>query len=149
MDAVIGVVETRSTLPSLIEQITSEKLARVVIGSHRKPQVMLVPFAETDRPEARRPLLDFARERADLIARIAASSNITSVAVFGSAARFEEHADSDLDLLVTTSPDASLFDLAQFEGDMELLFSRPVDVLDRAALDPERDRSILVGSIAL
>lgn len=149
MDAVLGVVEARSTLPSLIEQVTSKRLARVVIGSHRKPQVMLVPFSENSPTTASRPLLELVRERADLIKRIAASSHITSVAVFGSAARAEERADSDLDLLVTTSAEASLFDLAQFESDMELLFSRPVDVVDQNALDPDRDASVLAEFIAL
>lgn len=148
MDAVLGIVEARSTLPSLIEQITSDRLERVIIGSHRKPQAMLVPFRESER-RASRPLLELVRERADLIKRIAASSHITSVAVFGSAARAEERADSDLDLLVTTSAEASLFDLAQFESDMELLFSRAVDVVDRDSLDPDRDASALAESIAL
>ena len=149
MDAVLGIVEARSTLPSLIEQITTARVARVIIGSHRKPQAMLVPFSDNRPADAGRPLLDLVRERASLIHRIASTSHITSVAVFGSAARAEERDDSDLDLLVTTSANASLFDLAQFENDMELLFSRAVDVVDRAALDPDRDASILSESVAL
>ena len=149
MDAVLGIVEARSTLPSLIEQIATKKVERVIIGSHRKPQAMLVPFSEHGSSRPPQALLQVAIARADLIRRIAALSHIESVAIFGSAARGEERADSDVDLLVDATSDTSLFDLAQFEIDMELLFGRSVDVVDRASLDPARDGRMLAEAVPL
>jgi predicted nucleotidyltransferase len=69
--------------------------------------------------------------------------------VFGSVARGDDTEQSDVDLLVDPEPDASLFDLAQFELDLESLLDRPVDVVSRRSLDPERDRAVLNEAVEL
>ncbi|KQZ09816.1 hypothetical protein ASD23_13375 [Agromyces sp. Root1464] len=94
-------------------------------------------------------MLDDLRRRRTLVARLARANRIASVQVFGSVARGEETASSDIDLLVTPADDASLFDLAQFELDLEAVFERPVDVVSSRSLDPERDRAVLDSAIDL
>ncbi|RXZ47960.1 hypothetical protein ESP57_13725 [Agromyces fucosus] len=144
----------------------------MVIGAHRRPEAVLVPYAQyISRGDAartaadsgsagafdaaaaadagRRSLLDDLRRRRTLVARLARANRIGSVQVFGSVARGEETASSDIDLLVTPADDASLFDLAQFELDLEAVFERPVDVVSSRSLDPERDRDVLDSAIDL
>ena len=52
------------------------------------------------------------------ILAVADRYGITNVRVFGSVARREAREDSDLDLLVTFGPTATLFDLVGFERDL-------------------------------
>jgi hypothetical protein len=51
--------------------------------------------------------------------------------------------------IVEPASDATLFDLAQFELDLEALLERPVDVISRRSLDPVRDRSLLSQAVEL
>jgi len=70
------------------------------------------------------------------------------VALFGSVARGEETAASDVDLLVEFAPGASLFDLVRMQSDFEALLRRSVDVASRGGLLPEDD-DILRDAIPL
>lgn len=99
--------------------------------------------------ESSKPVLQLLLERRDLIRRIASLSNIETVAVFGSVALGTESESSDIDLLVTPSDTASLFDLAQFEIDMSGLTDRRVGVVSRRGLDPQRDKGIISEAIEL
>ncbi|WP_167043403.1 nucleotidyltransferase domain-containing protein [Salinibacterium sp. ZJ454] len=126
----------------------------VIIGSHRRPEAVLLPFAQyraltANPPSASPAVLTALQDRADLIRRLARLNKIERVAVFGSTARQAETESSDIDLLVTPSDDASLFDLAQFEIDMEELTGRAVDVVSIRGLDPTRDSAILAEAIEL
>ena len=100
-------------------------------------------------PEPLKTVLQLLLDRRDLIHRIASLSKIDDVAVFGSVARGTESQSSDIDLLVTPSDTASLFDLAQFEIDMADLTGRKVDVVSRRALDPQRDERIFAEAVDL
>ena len=59
-----------------------------------------------------------------------------TVRVFGSMIRGHDTPDSDVDLLVTLSPHASLFDLAGFRQEAELIIGFPVDVIPDDAQNP-------------
>ena len=124
--------------------------APVILGSHRKPEAVLLPFAryaELDRPpvdELRR-----LRDKRAVIMRLAALNNIGAVAVFGSVANGTATNLSDVDLLVDPDDSATLFDLAQFEIDLEQVLERSVDVVSRASLDPSRDAAILASALPL
>jgi uncharacterized protein len=125
-----------------------------MIGSHRCPEAVLIPFQQFHAASAgvpRRPIsvLRQLKQQRELIRRLASFNNIDSVAVFGSVARGTETDSSDIDLLVSPTSRASLFDLAQFEIDMTSLTGRDVNVISRRALHLERDKAILAEAIEL
>ncbi len=63
--------------------------------------------------------------------------SIAELAIFGSALRDDFRPDSDIDLLVTFSPDArpSLMDLGRAEEELSRLIGRPVDLVDRRGVE--------------
>ena len=71
-----------------------------------------------------------------------------SVAVFGSAARGQATADSDIDLLVEFEPNSSLLDLIELEEALQALLGTPVDVISRGAL-LDRDDEIRRDAVPL
>ena len=85
----------------------------------------------------------------DEILRIAARHGARNVRVFGSVARGEERADSDVDLLVEMENDRSLLDLVGLEQDLEALLERHVDVLTDAAIHPALRTRITAEARAL
>lgn len=71
---------------------------------------------------------------------------VVELSLFGSALRADFRPDSDVDVLVTFSEEAeiSLFDLVQMQLDLEKIFHRPVDIIEKDALEnPFRKREIL------
>lgn len=71
---------------------------------------------------------------------------VVELALFGSVLRDDFSPDSDVDILVTFAPQAeiSLFDMAQMQIELQALFNRPVDILEKDALrNPYRKREIL------
>ena len=71
---------------------------------------------------------------------------VVEFSLFGSALRDDFRPDSDVDVLVTFSRQAqiSLFDLVQMKLDLERIFHRPVDILEKDTLEnPFRKREIL------
>lgn len=77
------------------------------------------------------------------IRRLAAVHGVVRVRMFGSRARGEATAASDLDLLVDLAPDRDLLDLIAFKLDVEDLLGRRVDVLTEAALSPYLREEVL------
>ena len=75
--------------------------------------------------------------------------HITSFAFFGSVLREDFRPDSDIDVLVTFAPDAhiTLFDLAKMSDELQQMFGREVDLLERnwieASHNPIRRKEIL------
>ena len=68
------------------------------------------------------------RSRRRQILAVARKHGASNVRVFGSVARGEADAASDIDLLVDMAPGQSLLDLAAMKLDLERLLGRPVDV---------------------
>jgi hypothetical protein len=71
---------------------------------------------------------------------------VVEFSLFGSVLRADFRPDSDVDVLVTFSEGAqiSLFDLVQMKLELEEIFHRPVDVIEKDALEnPFRKREIL------
>jgi uncharacterized protein len=71
---------------------------------------------------------------------------VVELALFGSALRTDFKPESDVDVLVTFAPKApiSLFDMAQMQIELQAIFNRPVDILEKDALrNPYRKREIL------
>lgn len=71
---------------------------------------------------------------------------IEEFALFGSVLRNDFGPESDIDVLVTFDPSAqwSLFNLAAMQLELEEMFGRPVDLVERRGLqNPFRRRAIL------
>ncbi|MBO9578225.1 MAG: nucleotidyltransferase domain-containing protein [Microbacteriaceae bacterium] len=154
MSEVLGIAEARERLASAVRRLRDEPDAPpLLIGSHRRPTAALVRADQvgTGRMSSWPPGTRLAelRRKSALIGRLARLSRIESVAVFGSVARGEERANSDVDLLVIPEAGAGYFDLAQFAQDMETLLDTSVDVVSRRALDPISDAAILREAIEL
>jgi len=155
---VLAVSDSRAQLTGILRRFraaeaSGDEAQAVVIGSHRRPEAVLVPMAQfrelADGPRPGTPLLPELRRRRVVIDRLARANHITRVRVFGSVARGSDGAASDIDILADPSDDATLFDLAQFEMDLEALLERPVDVVSSRSLDPGRDARILDEAVSL
>lgn len=66
---------------------------------------------------------------------------VAELALFGSVLRDDFRPDSDVDVLVTFKPQAelTLFDLVQMQQELEDIFGRAVDLVDRAAVEQSRN----------
>ena len=83
---------------------------------------------------------DLAGKREEIL-RAAAAHGARNVRVFGSVARGEAGAGSDVDLLVEFEPGRSLLDHAALQIDLEKLLGRRVDVASSRGLKSRvRDR---------
>lgn len=77
------------------------------------------------------------------ILRVAAKHGATNVRLFGSVARGDADARSDVDVLVDMEPGRTLLDLGRFLMDLQQLLGRPVDVVTEKGLRSRiRDRVI-------
>jgi predicted nucleotidyltransferase len=75
------------------------------------------------------------------IAAIAARNGVRTIRVFGSVARGDADAGSDVDFVVTFEPHRSLLDLSGLALDLEELLGCRVDVVTERSLHPRiRDR---------
>lgn len=88
----------------------AESLERLLTAARMRPSIPLSLYADTIRSAA-------------------AQFHLTDVRVFGSAVRGEDDEHSDIDLLVTLEPEASLFDLGGFADAVEDITGFTVDVL--------------------
>ena len=72
--------------------------------------------------------------------------SITEFSVFGSVLRDDFSTDSDIDVLVTIDPKAKigLFELIDMKLELEKIFKRPVDLVEKEGLrNPYRRQEIL------
>ena len=72
---------------------------------------------------------DLLEPRRDDILRVAARHGARNIRVFGSVARGEAGAESDIDFVVEMPPDHSLLDRIALKHDLEDLLDRKVDVV--------------------
>ena len=100
------------------------------------------PNAETRRrldSALQLPLRSRLRAARDELISAAARRGLADLRVFGSVARGDDDATSDVDLLVHPGPESSLFDLAGFMIEAEQLLGASVDVVsDRGHSDVMR-----------
>jgi predicted nucleotidyltransferase len=86
-------------------------------------------------------LEEHVRSKREEILRVCAKYGARNVRVFGSVARGEAGAQSDLDFLVELEPGRTLFDLGGLQYDLEQLLGCPVDVVTERGLKVRiRDR---------
>jgi uncharacterized protein len=93
--------------------------------------------------------LDSLKANRAKILALAEKYGASNVRVFGSVARGEAQADSDVDFLIDLEPGRSLLDQIALKQDLEDLLGRSVDVAETITLhDLIRDR-VLRDAIAL
>ena len=88
-------------------------------------------------------------EKRDEILRLCASYGARNPRVFGSVARGEADARSDVDFLVELEPGRSLFDLGGLQYDLERLLGRPVDVVTERGLKARIRARVLREAVPL
>jgi predicted nucleotidyltransferase len=85
-------------------------------------------------------MVQFNRER---LATLCKEHKVERLRVFGSAARGEDRADSDIDLLVDFAVPVGFFELIELEEQLAAFFGRSVDLLTERGLSPYFRDSIL------
>lgn len=73
--------------------------------------------------------LDLLKSRREEIYAIGKKYGIDNIRVFGSVARGEESADSDIDFLIRIARGRSLLDLAAFQYDLEAALKHKTDIV--------------------
>ncbi|HEX6441740.1 MAG TPA: nucleotidyltransferase family protein [Stellaceae bacterium] len=81
-------------------------------------------------------LRDELHRRRDDILAIAARHGVSNLRIFGSVARGEEKAESDIDLLVDLADDRGFDDYLGLIEELERLFGRRVEVVIERSLSP-------------
>jgi predicted nucleotidyltransferase len=86
------------------------------------------------------PTLAALRRQRDEIMRIATARGARNLRVFGSVARDEADADSDVDFLVEMEPGRSVLDLSELILDLEEALGCKVDVVEIRQPSPAAER---------
>ena len=75
------------------------------------------------------------------LAEFCQTAQITELALFGSILRDDFRPDSDIDILVTFTPDSeiSLLDFVRLEYDLEDWLHRAVDLVSKSAVEQDRN----------
>jgi predicted nucleotidyltransferase/DNA-binding XRE family transcriptional regulator len=138
--SVISAYESGQRQPSLpaLARLIDAAGFELMLGFRRQPGRL----RRLSGPVGRR----VRRHREDLVAA-AAAYGVGNLRVFGSVARGEDRADSDVDLLADFPPGLSLFGLGRLEADLEGILGTRVDLIPAADLKPgvrERVKSDLI-----
>lgn len=96
-----------------------------------------------------RMTLDTLRKKRKEILALAERHKAEQVRVFGSLARGEASAGSDIDLLVHFRSGASLLDLIGLQQEASDLMHRPVDIVSDEGISPYLARRILSEAVPL
>jgi uncharacterized protein len=93
--------------------------------------------------------LPHLRARRDAILRLAAAYGASNVRVFGSVARGEVRADSDVDLVVDMAPERSLHAWSALWQELEAVVGSRIDLAIASDLRPEVRRVVLEEAVPL
>lgn len=83
------------------------------------------------------------------ILQLARKFGVLTIRIFGSVARGQANAKSDIDFLVTMKKGRSYFDLIDFSYSLEEIFKRRVDVVTERSLHPYIRDKILQEAVPL
>ena len=93
--------------------------------------------------------LETLRQLTPSLKTVAARHGADNLRVFGSVARGDETADSDIDLLVSLAPDVSLLGLIALRHELSDLVGAEVDVVPDDCIAPLLAKRILAEAIPL
>jgi len=91
---------------------------------------------------------DALNSHREAIRNVVKSHRALNARVFGSVLRGDDTDESDLDLLVDTTPETSLLDIAKIQNRLQKLLGISVDVLTPKAL-PDRFRAKVLAEAVL
>jgi predicted nucleotidyltransferase/DNA-binding XRE family transcriptional regulator len=127
--------ETGAALPTL------PTLERLLSACGRQLQIQAPPLTNRVQPTSVRarlgPHAEKLRRGRRAILNAARKRGVTQLRVFGSVARGDSGAGSDIDLLVELKPGRTLLDLAGFQREVAEILELPVDI---ATPDMLKDR---------
>ncbi len=83
------------------------------------------------------------------IRRVVEAHRASNVRVFGSVAQGDDTDDSDLDILIDPTPEATLFDIGAIRHELRVLLGVPVDVLTPMALPDKIREAVLAEAVPL
>ena len=106
----------------------------------------LKPHLEPALPEN---ALAIVRAHADELRTALGAFGAVEIRVFGSVARGDETATSDVDLLVDLETDAGLFTLLRMQTAAEAILGRSVDVVPSSGLKPDVAEQVLREALPL
>ena len=92
---------------------------------------------------------DLRKQKRSAIISIAGRHGVTGIRVFGSFARGEARADSDIDLLIETGPFRTPFFPGGLIADLEAELCRRIDVTTKSALHPLLRDQVLREAVPL
>jgi uncharacterized protein len=92
---------------------------------------------------------DLLGARREEVLQLAAKHGARNVRIFGSAARGEADAASDLDFLIDLEPGRNLLDMGGLLMDLRSLLGRPVDVVSEKGLRPGIRARVLSEAVSL
>jgi predicted nucleotidyltransferase len=98
--------------------------------------------------ESPREIRELLRERRADLPAAASRRGASSLRLFGSVARGDDHSQSDVDFLVDFEASRSLVDVAGLILDLQEILGVPVDVVEASTLRPD-DEDILADVVAL
>lgn len=87
--------------------------------------------------------------RREEVLRLAAKHGARNVRIFGSVARGEADATSDLDFLIELEPGRNVLDMGGLLMDLQTLLGRPVDVISEKGLRPSIRARVLREAVPL
>lgn len=93
--------------------------------------------------------LETLRTRRQEIQHLASLHGAYNIRIFGSVARTEDTAESDIDFLIDMEDSRSLLDLVGFQQELQAMLNRPADVLTERGINPYLRDRILGEAIAL
>ena len=94
-------------------------------------------------------LQELRTTKRDEILRIAAKRGARNIRIFGSVARGDSDARSDIDFLVDLEPDRSLFDLSGLLIDLQAVLHTEVDVVTERGLRARVRERVLREAVPL
>lgn len=152
-ELIVTVADARESISRTLRQFRSQEHAvPVVMGAHRKPEAVIVPYQQYQRlinSSTSSHSLDSIQSKSELLQKIAQLSNVERVFVFGDIVYKNTEFNGTIELLIEPSPSATYFDLVQFEIDMEQLFDCRVDVANAHQLDRDRLAHITKDAVLL
>ena len=140
--SVISAYESGARQPSLpvLERLVAATGLELELRVRKAPS----PLSRLTGPLGRK----VRAQRAE-IKRLSAKAGVTNLRVFGSVARGQETAHSDVDLLVDLNTDTGLFALVALRGELERLLEAGVDLVPADSLKDGVRQNALRDTVSL